>query len=201
MKRCAWMVAALAASSLGAQVIEFESGGLRYQTLTREGVTIMFAPLSAQVREWSILQVAVSNGSSRPWIVRPEGMRFLRTEGAPITASPARQVVSQLVEKAGRNDVVRLVTTYEMALYGMQQFRSTNGYEQRRQAAFAEVGSTRLKAAAAASAIAFVETRLTPGQSTDGAVFFRTAGKPLGPGRLEVTAGGTQFLFDPIGGQ
>ena len=43
---------------------------------------------------------------------------------------------------------------------------------------------------AAASAIAFVVTKLQPGQSTDGAVFWATAGKPLGAGRLTVNAAG-----------
>ena len=37
-----------------------------------------------------------------------------------------------------------------------------------------------MKAAAAASALALVQTKLTPGESTDGAVFFPTEGKPLG---------------------
>ena len=52
--------------SAGAQVIEFESRGLKYQTLTRSGVTIMFAPLASHLREYTILQIAVSNGSAGP---------------------------------------------------------------------------------------------------------------------------------------
>ena len=51
-------------------------------------------------------------------------------------------------------------------------------------------------AAAAASAIALVETRLAPGQSTDGAIFFPNDGKPLGPGRLQVRVAGEMFEFD-----
>ena len=54
----AWMLL-LAAAICPAQVIEFESGGLRYQTLTKNGVTIMFAHLSARVREYATMQVAV----------------------------------------------------------------------------------------------------------------------------------------------
>jgi hypothetical protein len=81
----------------------------------------------------------------------------------------------------------------------MTRFRSTSGYEQRRRQYLAEVNSTRLKAAAAASAIALVETKLTPGESTDGAVFFPSVGKPLGPGKLVVTAAGQRFEFESEG--
>src|SRR5579884_353929 len=48
-----------ATCSLFAQIIEFESGGLKYQTLTKSGVTVMVASLPAHVRDYAILQVAV----------------------------------------------------------------------------------------------------------------------------------------------
>jgi hypothetical protein len=73
--------------------------------------------------------------------------------------------------------------------------RVTNGYESRRQAALAET-SVRLKAAAAASAIALVQTKLIPGESTDGAVFFQTEGKPLGAGRLVIRTNTDVFTFN-----
>ncbi len=179
------------------QVIEFESGGLKYQTLTKNGLTIMVASLPAHVREYSILQVAISNGSTIPWTVKPEDFRFQRADGTVIQATPANFVVDSLIQKAGRNDVIKLVSAYESGLYGLQRFKSTNGYEERRQSALAEVSSTKLKAAAAASAIAFVPAKLNPGQSTDGAVFWATAGKPLGPGKLKVNAAGEVFEFTP----
>ena len=34
--------------SANAQLIEFESGGLKYQALTKDGLTIMVAPLPTQ---------------------------------------------------------------------------------------------------------------------------------------------------------
>src|SRR5258706_3428708 len=111
-----------------AQVIEFESGGLKYQTLTRNGVTVMFAHLPTHVREYSILQVAISNGAQAPCTIRPEDFTFERADGAYIRAAPARQVVGALIEKGNRSDVVKLVSTYEMALYGMTRLRPTNGY-------------------------------------------------------------------------
>jgi hypothetical protein len=189
---------ALGAVCAAAQVIEFESNGLRYQTLTKAGVTVMFAQLPGVVREYAILQVQVSNGGTSACMVKPEDFQYQRADGQVVRGTPAVQVVNRLIERGSRNDVVRLVSAYEAALYGMSRILSTNGYEQRRQAALAEVSSTKLKAAAAASAIALVPAKLAPGQSTDGAVFFATAGKPLGPGRLTVTTPVGLFEFDPI---
>ena len=45
------------------------------------------------------------------------------------------------------------------------------------------------------SAIAFVPTRLAPGQSTDGAVFYPTFGKMLGAGKLVVRTAAAIFEF------
>jgi len=177
-----------------AQVIEFESGGLRYKTLTHGGLTIMFATLPLQLRDWAIMQVSISNGSPVSWSVRPEDFHF-EQNGRSIQALPAGTVVGTLRDHAGRNDVTKLVTAYEASLYGNIQIHSTNGYESRRQNAMAEVGSTRLKAAAAASAIVLAPAKLMPGQSTDGAVFYPNNGKPLGAGQLVVHAGGEDFIF------
>jgi len=179
-----------------AQVIEFESGGLHYQTLTRNGVTVMWAKLPVQLREYTIFQVAVSNGSPVSWTIKPEDFSFQKKDGAIVPAVPARTVVNDFMTRGGRNDVIKLVTLYEQGLYGMTRFRSTNGYEVRRQAALAEVSSTRLKSAAAASAIVFVQTKLASGQSTDGAIFFATPGHSLTPGKLIVRAAGEVFIFD-----
>ncbi len=158
----------------------------------------MFAALPIHIREYAILQIAVSNGSKVSWNFKPEQFIFTRTDGESIAASPARQVVGKLIEKGSRGDVIKLVKTYEMSLYGLVSYKSTNGYEQRRQAAFAEVSSTKIKAAAAASAIAFPTVKVLPGQSTDGAVFYPTAGKGLGAGRLHVQAAGEMFEFEEI---
>ncbi len=179
----------------GAQVIEFESNGLKYQTLTRRGVTIMFASLPSHIHEFTILQVAVSNGSNGPYTIRPEDFRYVRADGSGVQGSAAQRVVSELQEKGTRGDVIKLVSNYESALYGMRHMRSTNGYEARRRAALAEVSSTRLKAAAAASAVALVQSKLAPGETTDGAVFFATDGKPLVSGHLVVSTNTDVFEF------
>jgi hypothetical protein len=181
--------------ALHAQIIPFESDGLKYKALTRGGMTIMFAQLPTHVRNYTILQVSVSNGAPISWTVRPEDFRFESDRGLTIQAPPAKTVVGTLLAKASRSDVSKLVVAYETALYGNTQMHSTNGYEARRQDALAELGSNKLKAAAAASAIALVTTKLAPGQSTDGAVFYPTGGKPLGAGRLIVEAAGEEFVF------
>ena len=199
MKRlaAAWTLAlALASTTVPAQIIEFENNGLKYQTLTRSGVTVMFAPLAPHIQGYTILQAAVSNGSAGPYVIKPENFVYVRNDGDVIPAAPAQAVISMLIQKGSRSDVIKLVGTYETAFYGISRMRSTNGYEQRRQAALAET-STKLKAAATASALALVLTKLAPGESTDGAVFFPTEGKPLGPGHLEVRTNTDLFAFKP----
>ncbi len=183
--------------ALSAQVIEFESGGLKYQTLTRRGLTIMFAHLPTQIREFAVIQVAASNGSEEPVLIRPEDFRIETQAGTVIQAVPALYVINRLVRNASSDDVIKLVTTYEMGLYGLQRIRATNGYEQRRQAALAFTSSKKLKAAAAASAIAFVETELQPGDSTDGAIFYPTYNRPIGKATLRAYVGGRVFEFKP----
>src|SRR4029079_15904308 len=119
------MVARVRLGALGAlfsvfvfgQVIEFESGGMHYQTLTRRGVTVMFAQMPTHVREFNILQVAVSNGSQAPYTIRPEDFKYVHADGSGIPAAPARSVVNALLEKGSRSDVIHLVSAYEAALY------------------------------------------------------------------------------------
>jgi hypothetical protein len=182
-------------AAIRTQVIPFESGGLKYKALTRGGMTIMFAQLPTRVREFSILQVSISNGSPVSWSVKPEDFRFEREAGGAIQAVPANTAVGTILKKAGRNDVSKLITAYETALNGNIQMHSTNGYEARRQDAQGEGGAGRMRAAAAASALALVPTKLEPGQSTDGAVFYPSGGKPLGAGRLVVSEAGEEFVF------
>jgi hypothetical protein len=182
--------------SARAQVIEFESNGLKYQTLTKSGVTVMFAQMPSHLHTYATIQVAVSNGSEGPYVIRPEDFSYVRTDGTVIRATPARAVVEMLFQKGSGNDVIKLVTAYEAGVYGNSHLKSTNGYEQRRKSALA-MSSTKLRAAATASALALVQSKLVPGESTDGAVFFDTEGKPLGPGHLVVRTNTDTFDFKP----
>ena len=184
---------------LPAQIIDFESNGLHYKTLTKSGVTVMFAYLPAHVKEYSIVQVSVSNGSPVSWTVKPEDFSYRKQDGETVQALPALSVVTSFLARASRHDVTKLVLTYENSLYGNITMHSTNGYESRRESALAEGVSARLKAAAAASAIALVATKLSSGQSTDGAVFFLSSGRPFGPGTLLVHTGGEMFEFPTEG--
>src|SRR5579872_7347364 len=161
-----------------AQVIEYTSNGMKYQTLTRSGVTVIFSHLPERIHEYTIIQAAVSNGSSAPYVIRPEDFSFVRNDGTVVRAVPARTVIDMLMQKGSGSDVAKLVTTYEATVYGNPHFKSNNGYEARRQAALGMNGS-RLRAATAASAIALVTAKLAPGDTTDGAVFFASEGKPL----------------------
>ena len=94
--------------------------------------------------------------------------------------------------------MIKLQLLYEDSIYALSNFRSTNGYEQRREAAMAQFVNRRFKAAAAASAITFVPAKLKPGDSTDGAVFFenRTKEKSLGAGHLVAKTCGETFTFE-----
>src|SRR5882672_3322887 len=82
-----------------AQVIEFESNGLKYQTLTRSGVTVMFAQMPSHLHEYATIQVAVSNGSKAPYVIRPEDFSYVRSGGEVIRATPARTVIEMLFQK------------------------------------------------------------------------------------------------------
>ena len=178
-----------------AQVIEFESRGLKYQTLTHNGVTIMFAPLPAHLREYTIFQVAVSNGSMGPYVIRPEDFFYLRNSTEEVEAASAQHVIGMLMQKGSGADVVKLVNTYETALYGIPNMKSTSGFETRRQNALG-FGASKLRAAATASAVALVQTKLAPGETTDGAIFLPMDAKVLGMGHLQVRTNTDTFDFN-----
>ncbi len=181
--------------------LDFQSRGLDYEALTRDGITVMFATLPPHIKDFNIIQIAVTNGSPVSWTVHPEDFLFIRSDGTVLQSVSADYVVESLLEKASRNDVIKLQLLYEDTIYALSNFRSTNGYEKRREAAMAQFVNKGVKAAAAASAITFVATKLRSGESTDGAVFFtnKTKEKGLGPGRLVVRTGGQIFLFQLYG--
>lgn len=178
-----------------AQVIELQANGIAYQTLTKSGVTVMFNHLPGNLHQYTILQVAISNGSQGPYIIRPEDFTFERTDGGKIRAVPARTVIEMLRQKGNGNDAIKLVTTYENAIYGSPHPEALKGWEGRRQAAIASSGN-KLTSSLIASALALVQTKLAVGDSTDGAVFFPTDGKPLGAGRLVVRTNTDTFEFN-----
>lgn len=181
--------------------IEFQSHGLDYEALTKNGITVMFAPLPQHISNFNVVQVTVTNGSLVSWTVKATDFNFTRHDGTVLVPMSADYVVETLLEKANRNDVIKLQLLYENTIYALSNFRSTNGYEQRREAAMAQFVNRGFKAAAAASAITFVATKLKPGDSTDGAVFLenRTKEKSLGAGRFVAHSCGEVFMFETYG--
>jgi hypothetical protein len=178
-----------------AQVIEVESNGLKYQTLTRSGVTVMLTHLPRALHQYALVQVTISNGSSGPYVIRPEDFTFERSDGRVVRAVSSRMVVESMFQKANGSDLEKLVTAYEAGIYGNPQLKSTFGYESRRQAAFAASGA-KVKSAVLASVLALGQTKLLSGESTDGAVFFPSDGKPLGSGRLVLRTNTDVFEFN-----
>jgi hypothetical protein len=183
---------------VSAQVIEYEVNGVKFQTLSRQGLTVIFTRMPNHVANFGLVQVSISNGSDRYWTVQPEDFTYSRTD-ASSTGISADQVVDVLLDKGSHSDVVKLVTSYENTLYAIPNMRSTNGYEQRRRNSFTEGINAKLKAAATASAIALAQTRLAPGQSTDGSVFIPLTRdlKTLTGGHLVFRADGETFEFNP----
>jgi hypothetical protein len=177
-----------------AQVIVFENNGLKYQTLTKSGVTIMYAHLAPRIHQYTILQVAVTNGSEGPYVVRPEDFNYVRDSGE-LRATAAKTVIQMLYEHGSGSDVTKLVMAYENWISGIPNYHATSGFEYRRQSALG-MGAAKLRSAAAASAIAFDQTKLAPGEATDGAVFFASNGKQLAGGKLVVRTNTDVFSFN-----
>jgi hypothetical protein len=191
----AFALAGLAHAS--AQVIEFETDGLRYQSLTRKGITVMCARLPVQLKEYALVEIAITNGSDMYATLKPEDFTYYRADGRSVTATSADNVVSMILEHGNHGDLVKLVSTYETAIYAIPNMKLENGYQKRRESALGEGANEKFQAAAAASAIALVESRVAPGQSTDGAVFFPMDGKNFPPGRIIVHSAGEVWEFNP----
>jgi hypothetical protein len=191
-------VALMAGALAYGQVIEYEANGLKYQTLSRKGLTVIVTHMPNHVAGFGLIQVSISNGSDMYWTVQPEDFSYIKQD-VPMTAISAGQVVDVLLDKGTHSDVVKLVTSYENSLYGIPHMRSTNGYEQRRENALSQGINAKLKAAATASAVALALTRLAPGQSTDGSIFIPLTHdlKTLGGGHLVFKANGEMFEFNP----
>jgi len=160
----------LIVAPLTAQVIEYEANGMKYQTLSHEGLTVIVTQMPDHVAGFALFQISVSNGSDRYWMVDPEKFAYARPD-VTLSALSAGQVVDVLLDKGSHADVIKLVTSYENTLYGIPHMKSTNGYESRREGMMTYGINAKIKAAATASAIALATVRLAPGQSTDGSIF------------------------------
>lgn len=198
-RRLSAIGAALCSVALvSAQVIEYEVNGIKYQTLSRGGLTVIMTRMPDHVAGFGLVQVSISNGSDHYWTVAPTDFQYVRSD-VSVSGISAGDAVDVMLDKGSHADVIKLVTTYENTLYAVPHMKSTNGYEQRRQSMMSYGMNTKLKAAATASAIALAETRLAPGQSTDGSVFIPLTHemKTLVGGHLVFHSSGETFEFNP----
>ena len=193
----AWL-AIPSVSRLQAQVIEYEANGMKYQTLSHQGLTVIVTHMPDHVAGFELYQISISNGSDKYWMVDPEKFSYTRHD-ATLSALSASQVVDVLLDKGSHTDVIKLVTSYENTLYGIPHMKSTNGYESRREGMMSYGINTKLKAAATASAIALAQVRLAPGQSTDGSIFIPLTRevKSLTGGHLVFRSYDQTFEFNP----
>ena len=93
----------------------------------------MFAHMPQHLKGYSMLQVAISNGSKLPCTVRPEDFSYVRPQTRTLPATPANDIVKMLMDRGDHDDVVKLTLAYESVLYGFDRMKFTNGYELRRQ--------------------------------------------------------------------
>ena len=151
--------------------------------MTKGGLTLMCAPMPVKTSRYALVHVAVSNGSEVTWQVNATDFAFEFDRGVLVRAESEESVIGDFFREAGRSELSKLQSAYEKALYNNQYIRPNNGYEKRRQSALA-IGPRGLKAASAAAALTFVSGKLSPGDSTDGALFFPTSGRQLNTGRI-----------------
>src|SRR5271168_4723498 len=72
--------AAYVCTQLHGQVIEYEANGLKYQTLSRKGLTVIVTRMPNHVAGFGLFQVSISNGSDIYWTVEPEDFAYIRQE-------------------------------------------------------------------------------------------------------------------------
>src|ERR1700686_5531795 len=82
-----WSVA-FAAYLVYGQVIEYEANGLKYQTLSRKGLTVIVTHMPNHVAGFGLIQVSISNGSDIYWTVQPEDFSYIKQD-MPMTAISA----------------------------------------------------------------------------------------------------------------
>ncbi len=167
------------AGVVSAQSIEFPYRGLDYSMTSKGGITVMVAPLSLSLLNYSAAHVWVTNGSKRTIRVEPQ---FFAARARPLKQPAAGDyqavsdnvVVGQVMNRARLGDILTLVRAYERNLYGFKNDDAINYYQARKQMALAEGGSRKLRAAAMVSAIVLPKTDVPPGEFREGTVFFAT---------------------------
>src|ERR1700686_5398988 len=80
--------AAFVSTQVSGQVIEYEANGLKYQTLSRKGLTVIVTHMPNHVAGFGLIQVSISNGSDIYWTVQPEDFSYIKQD-MPMTAISA----------------------------------------------------------------------------------------------------------------
>lgn len=186
----------------GAQTIDVPYRGLEYSMLSKEGVTVMVAPLELSILDYSAAHVWITNGSSRAISVGPQV--FTARARSPKHPQPAEfrglsdgLVVREVLKRARFGDIMSLVRAYERNLYGFKNPQAVNYYQARKQIAMAEGGSRRMRAAATVSALVLQKTEIPPGEFREGTVFFPTGDKKSEFLEFSAWLGNLAFLFRP----
>src|ERR1700690_2279618 len=84
--------ALIAGILLSGQVIEYEANGMKYQTLSRKGLTVIITHMPNHVAGFGLIQISISNGSDMYWMVQPEDFAYIKND-TPMTAISAGQIV------------------------------------------------------------------------------------------------------------
>ena len=204
MKFFPWVLAVvlLAPFSGRAQAIDVPYRGLNYSMISRDGLTVMIAPLDLSILDYSAAHVWITNGSRRTIHLEPQlfsaRMRTSKQpDGAEYIGLSDLIVVQQVMNRAKFGDIMALVRTYERNLYGFRNPDAINYYEVRKQVAAASGGSRKVRAAAMVSAIILPKADIAPGEFREGTIFFQT--KEKHPQFVELTAhlAGLALVFRP----
>jgi len=186
-----------------AQSIQFPYRGLDYSMVSKEGLTVMVAPMKLSLLNYSAAHVWVTNGSKavirldpRFFVARARGLK--QVEPGDFVAISDSTVVADVMQRASMNDVLVLVRAYEQNLYGFKNDSAINYYQARKQIAAAEGSGRRFRAGAMVSAIILPKTDVPPGEFREGTIFFVMPDKK--PEFLGFVAriAELQFTFGPL---
>ncbi len=176
------LLSLIACAVASAQSIEFPYRGLDYSMVSKDGITVMVAPMNLNILNYSAAHVWITNGSKRPVHVEPQyfvahAQGSKQPAAADFAAIPDAVVVTEVMQHARMNDVLALVRAYEQNLYGFRNDNAINYYQTRKQVAAAEGSGRHFRAAAMVSAIMLAKTDVPPGEFREGTIFFSTPDK------------------------
>jgi hypothetical protein len=205
MKLLHWvlgLLVLLTASPAAAQSIEVPYRGLDYSMVSKEGVTVMIAPLDLILLDYSAAHVWITNGSQEtlevePRLFRAKARTMRHPQPAEVGGLSERLVVEQVLRRARHADIMGLVRAYERNLYGFDNNDAINYYQVRKQMAAAEGGGRKMRAAATVSALVLPKTVIPPGEFREGTVFFPATDRNVQFVEFSLELGELSFRIQP----